>query len=183
MKDETKNVEINNTSHEILQTERLLLRHLQVSDMDSLVDLWTDPIVMRFMGGPREVVKLRVSIESALNDNKKKYDLWTIVEKKSGQVIGECGLIEKEVEGKSEIELVYILAKNAWGKGYATEIADATKKHAFRVLGLERIISLIDPENEASEKVAQKVGMHLEKVVIRPNGNKRRVYVVETKGI
>ena len=109
------------------------------------------------------------------------YNTWPVEEKQTGRVVGDCGLLDKEVDGKSEIELVYVFARSTWGQGYATEMASALKEHAFQNMGLRRLIALIEPENEGSEKVALKVGMHLEKEVIRPSGEVRRVYAIETE--
>jgi len=108
------------------------------------------------------------------------YDLWPVVEKNSSEVIGHCGLLDKEVDGKQEIELNYILSKNVWGKGYATEIASAIMKYAFDEKNLKRLIALIKPENRKSESIAKKIGMSFEKEVIRPDGAKRKVYVIES---
>ncbi|MFC2081801.1 GNAT family N-acetyltransferase [Candidatus Bipolaricaulota bacterium] len=166
----------------ILETERLRLRRLQDSDTDALVELWCDPEVTRFMGGPRNADELRTGFaEDAVDPFAYTYDLWPVTEKTSGAVIGHCGLLDKEVEGRKEIELTYVLAKRAWGKGYATEMACALRNHAFGSMGLSRLISLIEPENAASERVATKVGMTLEKEIVRPGGAIRRVYAIEKR--
>jgi len=82
-------------------------------------------------------------------------------------VIGYCGLFFfPDVNGQSEVELGYRLAKSAWGQGYATESARAVRDYAFATLGLKRLIAMIDPSNLASIKVAQKIGMQYEKDVI-----------------
>jgi ribosomal-protein-alanine N-acetyltransferase len=94
------------------------------------------------------------------------------------RVIGHCGLLDKEVEGHAEIELVYVLAADSWGRGYATEIAIALRDYAFRELGLRRLISLIEPENIASMRVAEKAGMAFEKEIVRPGGAIRRIYSI-----
>ncbi|MBU0596221.1 GNAT family N-acetyltransferase [Candidatus Bipolaricaulota bacterium] len=168
----------------ILETGRLQLRRLQSSDVDALVALWRDPDVTRFMGGPRDEEKLRPGlIEDSADPFATTYDLWPVIEKSSGTVIGHCGLTDKEVDGREEIELVYVLAKRAWGKGYATEIAHALRDHAFGPMGLSRLISLIEPENAASERVAAKVGMTMEKEVVRPGGALRRVYTIEREPV
>ncbi len=165
---------------EILRTRRLILSRLQSAHVPALVDLWTDPEVTRFMGGPRRRESLAEDLEkAALSPFAEKYDLWALVEKESGAVIGHSGLLDKEVEGKLELELVYVLATAAWGKGYATEIARGIKEHAFTNLGIKRLISLIEPSNSASERVAIKVGMHLEKEVVQPGDFIRRVYAVD----
>jgi [ribosomal protein S5]-alanine N-acetyltransferase len=163
----------------ILETDRLLLRYMLPEDIHPLVDLWTDAGVTRFMGGPREPQSLTQNLtETANNPLAEAYDLWPLIEKTTGQVIGHCGLLDKEVDGQQEIELVYVLAKAAWGKGYATEISLALRDYAFYKKGLPRLIALIEPENAGSERVAVKAGMRLEKEVIRPDGGSRKVYAV-----
>ena len=164
----------------ILETERLLLRRQTDSDIEFLTGLWSDPEVTCHMGGPHEKDWLRsVFEESAADPFLENYDLWPLVEKTSGLPIGHCGLLPKDVDGKDEIELNYILSPVAWGKGYAVEIGIAIQKHAFEKLGLHRLIALIDPENEASEQVAARIGMHLEKEITREGGNLRRVYAID----
>jgi len=163
----------------ILETERLTLRHQQASDVAFLVALWADPAVTRYMGGPRDRDWLQsVFEETARDPYAERYDLWPVIEKETGEVVGHCGLLDKEVEGKTEIELIYVLASAAWGKGYGTEIGRALKRYAFEEMGIGRLIALIDPENGASERVAAKVGMRLEKEVVRPGGAVRKMYVV-----
>jgi ribosomal-protein-alanine N-acetyltransferase len=164
----------------ILETPRLRLRRTRRADIPALIALWTDPEVTRFMGGPREEATLsKVFGEAADDPFAEVYDLWPVEEKASGEVIGDCGLTLKEIEGMDEIELVYVFSHSRWGRGYATEMAQALKHHAFDTLGLRRIVSLIDPENAGSHRVAEKAGMKLEKEVVRPGGNVRRLYVVE----
>lgn len=82
-----------------------------------------------------------------------------MVEKATGAVIGHCGLLEKEIEGRSEIELVYVLAPGVWGRGYATEAGRAIKAYALASLGCDRLVALIHPDNPASERVAEKLGL------------------------
>jgi RimJ/RimL family protein N-acetyltransferase len=164
----------------ILETERLILRFQRASDVPALVDLWSDPQVTRHLGGPRDRAWLRSELEEVAQDPyAERYDLWPVVEKETGRVVGHCGLLDKEVEGKAEIELIYILAASAWGKGYATEMGQALKRYAFEDMGIDRLIALIEPENGPSERVALKVGMRLEKEVVRPGGAVRKVYAVE----
>lgn len=164
----------------ILETPRLRLHRTHHADIPSLIALWTDPEVTRYMGGPRdEEVLTKVFTESADAPFAEDYDLWPVEEKITGEVIGDCGLLLKEIEGVDEIELVYVIARSRWGKGYATEMAMALRQHAFEVLGLDRLVSLIDPENAASQRVAEKVGMKLQKEVVRPGGHLRRLFAVD----
>ena len=166
----------------ILETDRLCLRRTIKDDVPALVDLWTDPEVTRYMGGPRDRTKFeKIFREDAENPFAEKYDLWPVVEKRSNEMIGDCGLLQKEVEGKDEIEIIYILKSSAWGKGFATEIGQAIKEYAFKEMKIKRLIALIEPENEASEMVARKIGMIFEKEVVRQGGVKRKVYVIEAE--
>ena len=166
----------------ILETERLRLSRLQPSNVSALVDIWSDPDVTRYMGGPRDRAKLEAIFEEEVKDPcADEYNLWPVEEKQTGKVVGDCGLLNKKVDGRAEIELVYVFARSAWGKGYATEMAEALKTYAFQKKGLRRLIALIEPENEGSERVAVKVGMHLEKEVVRPGGEVRRLYAIETE--
>ena len=75
----------------------------------------------------------------------------------------------------------YILALSAWGKGFATEIGQALTHYVFERMGIERLIALIEPENEASERAALKIGMRFDKEVVRPGGAIRKLYVIESK--
>jgi ribosomal-protein-alanine N-acetyltransferase len=164
----------------ILETERLILRYLGRSDIPFLVDLWMDPEVTRHMGGPRDrQLLLDVFEETAQEPYQEQYDLWPLIEKKTGTCVGHCGLLEKEVEGRQEIELTYVLAVPAWGKGYATEIGKSLLSYASETLELDRLIALIPPDNVASENVAKNIGMRFEKEVFRPGGLVRKVYTIE----
>ena len=79
--------------------------------------------------------------------------------------MGQCGLTVQEVEGKEEIEIGYLFLRKSWGQGLATEAARAVRDHGFHTLGYARLISLIDPGNLASRRVAEKVGLRQEKEV------------------
>jgi ribosomal-protein-alanine N-acetyltransferase len=85
----------------ILETERLILRYQQPSDVAFLVELWADPEVTRYLGGPREREWLRsVFEETAQDPYAEPRDLWPLVEVESGELVGHCGLLDKEVEGR-----------------------------------------------------------------------------------
>ncbi|MGD2148853.1 MAG: GNAT family N-acetyltransferase [Anaerolineae bacterium] len=70
------------------------------------------------------------------------------------------------MDGRQEIELIYVLARAVWGKGYATEVGRALVRYAFEERGIDRLIALIEPENVASERVAVKVGMRFEREAV-----------------
>ena len=164
----------------ILETERLILRRLIDADIEPLIRIWIDPDVTRYMGGPRELEQLQASLAATAADPfTDEYDLWPVIEKSSGSVVGHSGLLDKEVAGIEEIELVYVIAQGSWGRGFATEVARGLLRHAFERLQLGRVIALIEPQNEPSEQVAVKAGLILEKEVLRPGGHLRKVYSID----
>jgi RimJ/RimL family protein N-acetyltransferase len=163
-----------------LETERLILRGLQPSDIPALVQLWSDPDVTRFMGGPRDKDWLRDAFEGDLrNPSPSTYDdPWPVIEKPSSRLVGHCGLLAKDIDDQPEIELVYVFAKPAWGKGYATEVALALKEYAQGCLDLHRLVALVDPQNAASARVAEKAGLCFERKVVRPDGKVMLLHTV-----
>lgn len=162
-----------------LESERLLLRNIQESDKEFIVNLWTDKDVTKYMGGPREKDKMIMGVGENLSDPfVREFDLWPVIEKKSNQPIGHCGLLLKEIEGDKEVELIYVIDKHYWGKGYAYEIGKILIDYGFMNKKLQKIVALIKPENEGSKKVAIKVGMHFEKEIIRQDDIKMHMYSI-----
>src|SRR5262249_18731072 len=132
---------------------------------------WSDPAATAYMGGPRSFEAVRRSLQEDLAlPQPPTLDLWPTIEKASGRLVGHCGLLDKEVAGVLEIELAYVIAPTAWGRGFATEAGGAIRDHAVRALGCKRLIALIHPDNVASERVALKLGFRQEGEVERPHG-------------
>lgn len=161
-----------------LDTPRLSIRPLTPDAVQPLVALWADAEVTRYMGGPRDPAALADSIRAAAETPPRPYDLWPVYEKSSGRLVGHCGFLEKEVDGVAEIELVYVIAPDCWGLGYATEAAAALRDEALGTLGLTRLIALIDPDNAASAHVAAKLGMRRERLTTRPGGRLMEVWAL-----
>ena len=88
-----------------------------------------------------------------------RYGLQALIEKKSGEFVGQCGLLTQTINGKTELEIGYHLIPLYWGNGYATESAGEFKKMGFENRLAESIISIIDTENIPSQKVARRNGM------------------------
>ena len=89
--------------------------------------------------------------------------LWATIHKETNTFIGRCGLLPWTFDGKDEVEEAYLLSKEYWGQGLGTEAAQAILDYGFDKLNLSRLICLIDEENLASIKVAEKIGMTFEK--------------------
>ncbi len=146
-----------------LETKRLILRPMLVTDMEAIHLIFTDPKVMAsFDEEPfqREQTErwLRRNLD---HQNEVGYGLFSIILKESGILIGDCGLEQMEVADVRIAELGYDLRSEFWNRGYATEAASAVRDYAFHVLHLPQLISLIRIGNLASKRVAEKVGMTL----------------------
>ena len=89
--------------------------------------------------------------------------LWATIHKATSQFIGRCGLLPWTIDGQNEVEVAYLISKAYWGQGLGTEAAQAILDYGFEKLNLSRLICLIDQENLASIKVAEKIGMTFEK--------------------
>jgi [ribosomal protein S5]-alanine N-acetyltransferase len=163
----------------IVETERLVLRRQTAGDIGFLVGLWSDPEVTRHLGGPRDRDALQKSFEqTAADPTADRFDLWPVVEKASGRLVGHCGLLDKDVEGRPEVEVVYVIAESEWRRGYASEAGRALCRHALEIMGLKRVIAMIEPGNEASERTAIAIGMRFQREVARPGGERRRLYAI-----
>ena len=152
----------------ILETPRLILRHLEMADLPELYSLYKDPEIRRyFPDGVLNYEDTKAELEWYLNGHPQypELGLWATVHKESGKFIGRCGLLAWEIDDKLEIEIAYLLDKNFWQQGLATEAANGILSYAFEKLNLTRLICLVDPDNIASQKVAQRIGMKLERTV------------------
>jgi ribosomal-protein-alanine N-acetyltransferase len=150
----------------ILETSRLILRHFEPQDLGALFSLYRDPETRQyFPEGVRTLDETREELEWFLHGHPKypQLGLWATVERGSGAFLGRCGLLPWEIDERHEVELAFLVDRARWGEGLATEAALAIKSYARDVLALERLICLITPGNEASVRVAEKVGMRYER--------------------
>ena len=150
----------------ILETARLRLREFTLKDVDDMYLINCDPEVTRYTGdgGPltRKEIERRIR-EDVLGDYAKYgYGRWAVIHKSDDQLIGFAGL--KYLEEMGEIDLGYRFARAYWGMGLATEAAQAVLDYGFRHLDMSRIIGMAMPENKASIRVLEKIGMQFEKL-------------------
>ena len=152
----------------VLQTPRLLLRHFAAADLDPLAELMANPDFMRFSTGvfTREATE-RFLFDRVIPPTQAGWpSQFAVILRPENRLIGYCGFFRQLVDGIEEIEIGYRLHPDCWNRGLATEAARAVRDYAFGVLKLERVISLIHPENHASRRVAEKTGLALEKQTI-----------------
>ena len=148
----------------VLETSRLILRPFRADDIERLAQLFANPDFMRFSLGVYTREQTQPVLEKFLSWNRadRPYPFAVLVRSNS-TLIGYCGFLHWHIDGRDEIEIGYRLHPDYWNKGIATEAATAVRDHAFRDLKLPRVISLIHPENVPSRRVAEKIGMTLEK--------------------
>lgn len=145
------------------ETLRLQLRRFTESDLDNLYSIYSNPEVMRYVGKgvlTRQETDTRIE-RMAQHWQQHGFGMWAVIEKVSQRLIGRCGLIY--LDGTPEVELGYVLDKPYWNQGLATEASLACLKFGFEQIGLERIVAIAHPQNIASQRVMQKVGMEYEK--------------------
>jgi RimJ/RimL family protein N-acetyltransferase len=150
----------------ILETERLIFRQLDIGDLGSLFNLYSDPIIRRyFPEGTLTYEETRLELEWFLNGHPEhpELGLWATIYKSTNQFIGRCGLLPWVIDNQPEVEVAYLLAKEFWGKGLGTEAAKGILDYGFEQLHLIRLICLIDQDNMASIRVATKIGMTFER--------------------
>jgi RimJ/RimL family protein N-acetyltransferase len=141
-----------------LETERLILRQWREDDFEDYARICADAEVMRYLGG-KPFTRLETWRHIAFligHWQLRGYGHWAVEEKSSGRVIGRLGFLNPE--GWPGFEVGWTLARDSWGKGYASEGARRVLRHAFTEMGREHVISLIHPENKASIKVARRMG-------------------------
>jgi ribosomal-protein-alanine N-acetyltransferase len=162
----------------IITTSRLILRYQRKSDIKFLVYLWMDEEMTKYTGGPRAKLDLIEEFRNIAEDPEKiEYDLWPVELKSTHELIGHAGFIPKEIKGKEYIEVNYYIDKIKWGKGYAKEISEALIDYAFTKKKFDKVIAIINLENEASKAVAKSIGMKYWMNVER-SGKIKSVYVI-----
>lgn len=152
----------------LLETSRLLFRHLTLDDLGNLFSLYQDPEIRRyFPEGTLSYEDTKEELEWHMNGHPEypELGLWATIHKETGKFIGRCGLLPWTIDEREEVEIAYMIDKSFWRQGLGTEAAEGILRYGFEQLGLSRLICLIDPENIPSQRVAEKIGMTLEKLV------------------
>ena len=149
-------------------TERLRFRHLTLDDVDLWMPYINSAEAIRFMAftqGSR--ADCTMMVQRSLDRYAQNGSGLNMLElRSSGEAVGQCGLLFQEVDGVAELEIGYHLLPAHWHQGYATEAAIACKHFAFARKLAPSLISLIDPENLASQSVARRNGMVVERTTL-----------------
>lgn len=144
----------------ILETERLYLRELTQEDYPSLCRILQDEETMYAYEGAFCDKEVQEWLDRQISRYRRwGFGLWAVVLKETDQMIGQCGLTMQPWKGEEVLEVGYLLERNFWHRGYATEAARACRDYAFEVLQAKEVCSIIRDTNLASQKVAIRNGM------------------------
>jgi len=132
----------------VIETERLVIRPLTSTDVEQMFEQWVDPANERIDFVPERPSdgQVRRWIEGT----------WGVWERETGELVGDCTLFFED--GIQQWELAYGFRRDRWGRGYATEAGEACVRYGFDVLGVEKIVADVDPQNPASAHVLEKLG-------------------------
>lgn len=156
-----------------LETERLQLRRFTDDDVDNLVELDSDPDVMRFISGGRPTPRDEIENDIlpaflAYYERFAGYGFWAAVEKSTDRFVGWFHFRPAEGAPSDEVELGYRLCRSAWGKGYATEGSQALIEKGFAEFGVQRVVASTMVVNVASRRVMEKAGLTLVRTFHQP---------------
>jgi RimJ/RimL family protein N-acetyltransferase len=130
------------------------------SDLDFVAAMLSDPEVMRYYPRPYTRPEAQGWLERQIGRYQRDgHGLWLVLERSTGQPVGQVGLAMQEVDGVFEPEIGYLVHRPYWRRGFASEAAMETRRYAFEVRNYPRVVSLIRPENEPSQGVARKLDM------------------------
>jgi RimJ/RimL family protein N-acetyltransferase len=175
------------TFPERVQTARLTLRRWRASDRDAFAAIWAAPDVARWLSpdAPADEAVARARFEHHVGHwEEYGFGLWASEDRASGQVVGWVGPAHPTFlpELAEEVEVGWTLRRRFWGRGLATEGARVAVSKSFECLGLDEVVSLIDPANSRSIAVAERLGMTDTRTARHPGtGIDLRVYVLSCR--
>lgn len=164
----------------LFETQRLLIRHLELTDTDSMFAIFSLPEVTNWMGDgsplTRELCGKWIEV-SQKNYVTKGFGASAVIEKSTGEFIGCSGIVYDSE--RQEPEIIYAFQPNTWGKGYASELVPAMLNYGLTQCGLTYILATIAEPNKASAHVVEKAGMKFIREEPDPDGHATLVYRIE----
>jgi len=163
---------------EVIRTERLVLRQLHAGDSAFIHELVNDADWLRYIGdrGVRTPDDARVYIESGpvASYAQNGFGLYCVARIEDGRAIGMCGLIKRDT--LDDVDIGFAFLPPFRSQGFAYEAATATFEHARRQLGISRIVAIVSPDNEASMRLLEKLGLRMERELRLGDGNDVLLY-------
>ena len=144
----------------ILETVRLSLREMTQEDYPALCRILQDPQVMYAYEHAFSDQEVQDWLDRQLERYARYgFGLWAVIEKLSGELIGQCGLTMQDWSGREVLEVGYLFRRDRWHRGFAAEAAIACKEYAFEKLQAPEVFSIIRENNFPSQHVALRNGM------------------------
>lgn len=168
----------------ILETQRLVLRHMSTDDAEFMLQLLNEPSWLHFIGD-RGVRSLRDACSYILNGPVEMYarlgfGLYVVELKDGGMPIGICGLVKRDF--LEDIDIGYGFLPQYWAKGYAYESASAVMAYATEILGLKRIVAITSSDNYRSAGLLEKLGLRYEQMVKYPDTDQEvRLFAIDVE--
>ena len=144
----------------VFETERLAFREMNQDDFLDLAEMLQNPKVMYAYEHAFSEAEVDQWLERQLERYRTwEFGLWAVVEKDSGEMVGQCGITMQECGNERVPEIGWLLRRDCWHQGHASEAAMACRAYAFERLGFNEVFSIIRDTNTASQRVAQRIGM------------------------
>jgi RimJ/RimL family protein N-acetyltransferase len=150
------------------------LRPFAETDLDLALEMWTDPEVVKYVGGAMTEEEIRMDMpDSIKRGGNGGIGIWCVADRATGEKLGDAFLLPRPIDEDdtdfslvvmgqmpdADIEVGYFLRPSAWGRGYATEICKRLLQFAFQELPLDEVVASVDDGNAASQKVLEKSGL------------------------
>jgi ribosomal-protein-alanine N-acetyltransferase len=157
----------------ILETERLILRQMNVEDTEFIFELVNETAFIRNIGdkGVRSLTDAREYISNGPVASYAEFGfgLYLVELKETGAAIGICGLLKRD--SPEDVDIGFAFLEKFWGKGFAYESAVAVMEYGRNALGLKRIVAITSPDNEGSIRVLAKIGLQFERMIRMPGSD------------
>jgi len=154
----------------VLETRRLLLRHLTAADAVFILELLNEPAFIRHIADRNvrtlEEAATYIREKLAASYEEHGFGLYAVVLKETGAALGICGLLKRE--SLADVDIGFAFLEQFWGRGYAFESASAVMDYARNQLGLPRIVAITSPGNRASIQLVEKLGLHFQRMIQLP---------------
>lgn len=150
-----------------IETDRLILRPMTEEDAEFILELVNDPSFIQNIGDRkvRTLEDARAYITNGPVESYRKngFGLYLVESKETGESMGMCGLIRRNT--LNDVDIGYAFLPRYWSRGYAIESALAIRQQARDVIGLKRLVAVVDPQNLGSIRLLEKLGMKFERMV------------------
>lgn len=154
----------------ILETERTILREVNETDAEFILDLLNQPSFIRYIGdrNVRTIDEARDYIASRFTESYQKFGfgMWAVELKETKQTIGICGFVKRDSLPDADIGFAFL--PQFEGKGYASESAAATLEYGENVLDFKRVLAITSQDNESSGRLLGKLRFKFERLIVLP---------------